>query len=70
MKIETVIKKYEEVSEQQNKLSFKISEHFQPIINKAVEDKDTDKLESLLNVLPECIAKFAVYHGLRIIREK
>jgi len=70
MKIETVIKKFEEVGLQQNKLSFKISEHFQPIINKAVDDKDRDKLESLLDVLPDCIAKFAVYYGLRIIREK
>jgi hypothetical protein len=53
-----------------SELSHTLTKHFQPIINKAVKAKDRDKLESLLDVLPECMTKFAVYHGLRIIREK
>jgi hypothetical protein len=53
-----------------SELSYTLTKHFTPIIEKAVKDKDTDKLESLLDVLPECMTKFAVYHGLRIIREK
>lgn len=70
MKIETIIKKFEEVSLQQSKLSYKIGEHYQPIINEAVKNKDRKKLESLLSIIPECITKLAVYQGLREIREK
>lgn len=70
MEIEKVIKEFEKTLKRQSKLSFLISEHYQPIINKAVKNKDRDKLHSLLDVLPSCTAKLGVYHGLRIIKDK
>lgn len=64
-KIQAIIKEYKQVSERQSELSFQLSEHYEPIINKLLNDNDKDGLKKLLNEIPESLVKIEVYRALR-----
>lgn len=64
-KIQAIIKEYKQVSERQSELSFKLSEHYEPIINKLLNNNDKDGLIKLLSEIPESLVKMEVYRALR-----
>ncbi len=68
MSIENIIKEFKEVKQRESELSYQIGEHYYPIINKLLEDKDKIGLEKLLNEIPECIVKLGVYQALRELK--
>lgn len=66
--IQCIIKEYEQVRQRESELSFQLSEHYQPIINKLFKKKDRIGLEKLLDEIPESLAKMGVYQALRELK--
>ena len=70
MDIENVIKEHKLASDRLSHLSFKIGEHFKPIIQKLLKNKDRKGLEALISKIPECTVKLFVYQSLRELKEQ
>ena len=66
--IEDIIKEYNEVRQRESELSFMLSKHFNPIINKLFRKKDKDGLEQLLLEIPDSLVKMALYESLRKLK--
>lgn len=66
--IQGIIKEYEQVRQRESELSFQLSEHYEPIINRLSKEKDIRGLEKLLNEIPDSLAKMGVYQALRELK--
>jgi hypothetical protein len=66
--IQDIIKEYEQVRQRESELSFQLSEHYQPIINRLSKKKDRSGLEKLLDEIPDSIVKMGVYQALRELK--
>jgi hypothetical protein len=66
--IQDIIKEYEQVRQRESELSFQISEHYQPIINRLSKKKDRNGLEKLLDEIPDSLTKMGVYQALRELK--
>lgn len=66
--IKDVIEEYTQVRQRESELSFQLTKHYQPIINKLLKNKDQKGLESLLDEIPDSLAKMGVYQALRELK--
>ena len=70
MKIDDLIQKHKEITEEKKKIEQKISEYFTPLVKKARDNKDVDTLEEILEQLPNIYFKVLVYKTLYEITNK
>lgn len=67
--IQEVIDEYNKVRKRESELQFQLQEYYAPIVDKLFEEKNKTGLMSLLDEIPDSLAKMMVYQSLRELED-